>query len=71
MVAKLVGRYVGTTRGVFEFGDGTTVEADGPVVFDDVAAPGMGERAILVTDADGRVLRWEPHPLGGLRGQAT
>jgi predicted RNA-binding protein with PUA domain len=65
VLARLVGRYVGTTRGVFEFADGGHVEIDGVLDFDSAEAPEPGEKAVVVVDENGRVLRWEPY--GGAR----
>jgi hypothetical protein len=61
VLARLVGRYVGTTRGVFEFADGSQVEIDGPVEFDTAEAPEPGQKAFVVIDEGGRPLRWEPY----------
>jgi hypothetical protein len=61
VLAKLVGRYVGTTRGVFEFADGSQVEIDGPIEFDSAEAPERGQKALVLMDESGRPLRWEPY----------
>jgi len=66
VLAKLVGRYPGTTRGVFELGDGRQVEVDGSVEFDSPDAPKVGDKALVVIDAGGRALRWERY-VGTLR----
>lgn len=65
VLARLVGQYVGTTRGVFELADGNHVEADGLVRFDSAEAPEPGQKAFVVMDESGRALRWEPY--GGAR----
>jgi hypothetical protein len=65
VLARLVGRYVGTTRGVFELADGSYVEADGPVEFDSAEAPQPGQKALLVIDQSGKPLRWEPYAGAG------
>ena len=61
VLARLVGRYVGTTRGVFELADGGRVEVDGVVGFDSADAPEPGQKAFVVVDESGRALRWEPY----------
>lgn len=61
VLAKLVGRYVGTARGVFELADGGHVEVDGVVDFDAAEAPEPGQKAFVVMDESGRALRWEPY----------
>jgi hypothetical protein len=61
VLARLVGRFVGTTRGVFELADGAQVEIDGPVEFDSADSPEPGEKALVVIDEGGRPLRWEPY----------
>jgi hypothetical protein len=59
VLARLVERHDGTSRGVFELGDGRQVEAEGAVSFDSVEAPEVGEKALVVMDESGRALRWE------------
>jgi hypothetical protein len=66
-LGRLVGGHPGTTRGIFELGDGRHVEVDGVVGFDAVEAPTIGEKALVVMDETGRALRWEPYPGGRLR----
>jgi hypothetical protein len=66
-LARLVGRYVGTTRGVFELADGCHVEIDGVVGFDSAEAPEFGKKALVVIDESGRALRWEPYAGARLR----
>src|SRR5215204_2186668 len=61
VLARLVGRYVGTTRGVFELGDGRHVEAGGVVGFDSAEAPEIGGKALVVMDESGGALSWEPY----------
>jgi hypothetical protein len=61
VLGKLVGRYAGTTRGVFELGDGRHVEVEGIISMDAVEAPQPGEKALVVLDEHGRALRWEPY----------
>jgi hypothetical protein len=61
VLAKLVGRYVGTRRGVFELADGGRVEVDGVVDLDSAEAPVPGQKAFVVMDESGRALRWEPY----------
>jgi hypothetical protein len=61
VLARLVGRYVGTTRGVFELADGTHVEVDGALDLDSPNAPKPGQKALVVLDEIGRALRWEPY----------
>jgi hypothetical protein len=61
VLAKLVGRYGGTSRGVFELADGSHVEIDGIVDFDSAEAPEPGQKAFVVLDEIGRALRWEPY----------
>ena len=65
VLARLVGRYVGTTRGVFELADGGHVEVDGVVGFDSAEAPEPGQKAFVVIDESGWAFRWEPY--GGAR----
>jgi hypothetical protein len=67
VLAKLVGRYVGTTRGVFELADGAQVEVDGPLEFDSAEAPEPGQKALVVIDESGRPVRWEPYAGARLR----
>jgi hypothetical protein len=67
VLARLVGRYVGTTRGVFELADGAHVEIDGLVGFDSAEAPEPGQKAFVVIDESGRALRWEPYTGARLR----
>jgi hypothetical protein len=67
VLGRLVGRYVGTTRGVFELADGSHVDINGSVAFDSVEAPEIGEKAFVVIDESGRALRWEPYPGARLR----
>jgi hypothetical protein len=67
VLARLVARYAGTTRGLFELADGRQVEADGTIGFESVEAPEVGEKAFLVMDERGNVLRWEPYAGTGLR----
>ncbi len=71
VLAKLIGRYVGTTRGVFELADGSHVEVDGGVEFDSPEAPEPGQKALVVVDATGRALRWEPYTGTRLRRGPT
>lgn len=61
VLGKLVGRYVGTSRALFELGNGRQVEVEGVVEVDSVEAPGTGEKALIVMDQRGRPLRWEPY----------
>jgi hypothetical protein len=67
VLARLVGRYVGTTRGVFELADGRQVEIDGLVDFDSSEAPEPGQKAFVVMDGSGQALRWEPYAGARLR----
>lgn len=67
VLAKLVGRWMGTNRGMFELGDGRQVEVDGLVGFDSLEAPDPGEKAFVVIDESGRPIRWEPYAGGRLR----
>jgi hypothetical protein len=67
VLARLVGRYVGTTRGVFELADGALVEVDGVVGFDSAEGPEPGQKAFVVMDESGRALRWEPYAGARLR----
>jgi hypothetical protein len=67
VLAKLIARYPGTTRGLFELADGRTVEADGVLGFESDEAPRTGEKALIVTDGGGKVLRWEPYAATRLR----
>jgi hypothetical protein len=62
VLAKLIGQYVGTTRGVFELADGAHVEVHGLVGFDSADAPEPGQKAFVVLDEIGRALHWEPYP---------
>jgi hypothetical protein len=62
VLATLAGRYVGTSRGVFELADGTQVELDGPLRFDSDETPEPGQRAFVVVDETGQAVRWEPYP---------
>jgi hypothetical protein len=55
VLGKLVARYVGTARGVFELADGRRGEVDGVVPFDSAESPGIGEKRSLVN-------RWIPTP---------
>ena len=50
--------------GFCELADGRCVEAGGPVGFDAAEAPRPGEKAFLMVDENGQVLRWEPYPAG-------
>jgi hypothetical protein len=61
VLGRLVQQHAGTSRGVFELGDGTRVEAEGAVGFDTHEAPSLGEKAFVVIDGCGRALRWEPY----------
>lgn len=61
-MATLIGRYVGTSRGIFELADGRQVEASGGPMFDSPACPEIGDKVFLVLDRSGEVLRWEPYP---------
>jgi hypothetical protein len=65
VLARLIGQYVGTTRGVFELADGGRVEVNGVVGFGSAEAPEPGEKAFIVMDESGRAIRWEPY--GGAR----
>jgi hypothetical protein len=67
VLARLLGRHVGTTRGVFELADGDHVEVDGLVDFDSAEAPEPGQKALVVIDESGRALRWEPYSGARLR----
>lgn len=67
VLARLVGQYVGTTRGVFELANGTHVEVVGVVGFGTAEAPEPGEKAFVVMDESGRALRWEPYAGARLR----
>jgi hypothetical protein len=67
VLAKLVGRQLGTTTGTFELADERVVEVEGPVEFDSDDAPRIGEKAFIVLEEDGRALRWEPYGGGRLR----
>jgi hypothetical protein len=63
VLARLVGRFVGTSRGVFELADGRQVEVEGELEFDAPEAPEPGQKALIVLDESGQPLRWEPnHP---------
>lgn len=66
VLARLVGRYVGTSRGVFELADGSHVEVDGLFSLDSTEAPEPRQKAFVVMDESGRVLRWEPYGGAGL-----
>lgn len=67
VLAKLVSRRAGTTRGTFEFADGRVVEVDGATDFKSTDAPRVGDKALIVMDQDGQVLRWEPYAGARLR----
>jgi hypothetical protein len=61
VLAKLVARWVGSKRGIFELADGNQVELDGPVEFDSPTSPGPGDRALVVMNESGRPVRWETY----------
>ena len=65
VLATLVGRYVGTSRGVFELADGTQVELDGPLRLDSDETPEPGQKTLVVVDETGQPVRWEPYPAAG------
>jgi hypothetical protein len=67
VLARLVGRSGGASRGIFELADGRQVELEGVVNFDVVDTPAPGEKAFVVIDASGQALRWEPYPGARLR----
>jgi hypothetical protein len=67
VLARLVGRSGGASRGIFELADGRQVELEGVVEFDAVEAPKAGDKAFVVVDASGRALRWEPYAGARLR----
>jgi hypothetical protein len=67
VLAKLVGRQLGTTTGSFEFADGRVVEVEGAVEFDADDAPQIGEKAFVVIDENGDAQYWEPYAGGRLR----
>jgi hypothetical protein len=60
VLARVVGRYVGTTRGVFELASGDLIETDGLISFDSPEAPEPGDKVFIVFGENGRVVRWEP-----------
>ena len=61
VLGKLVARWVGTKRGIFELADGSQVELEGPVEFDSPDSPGPGDKALVVMTESGRPVRWEPY----------
>jgi hypothetical protein len=61
VLAKLVARWVGTGRGVFELADGSKVEVEGSVEFDSPTSPTPGDKAFVVMDESGQPVRWEPY----------
>jgi hypothetical protein len=61
VLAKLIARWVGSRRGIFELADGSQVELEGPVEFDSPDSPGPGDKAFVVTNDSGRPMRWEPY----------
>jgi hypothetical protein len=65
MLATLVRRHVGTSRGVFELADGTQVELDGPLRFDSDETPEPGQKALVIVDEARHPVRWEPYPGAG------
>ena len=67
VLAKLVARWVGSRRGIFELADGSQVEVEGPVEFDSPDSPAPGGNAFVVIDDSGRPLRWEPYVAAGAR----
>lgn len=67
VLAKLVARWVGSRRGIFELADGSQVEVEGPVEFDSPDSPAPGGKAFVVIDDSGRPLRWEPYFAAGAR----
>ena len=67
VLAKLVARWVGSTRGIFELADVRHVELDGPVEFDSADSPGPGDKAFVVMNESGRAVRWQPY--GAARDQ--
>jgi hypothetical protein len=67
VLAKFVARSAGTTRAIFELGNGDRVEVEDVVAFDAPAAPKIGQKAFVVVDEEGRALRWEPYPGAELR----
>jgi hypothetical protein len=61
VLAKLVARWVGTGRGVFELADGSQVELEGSVEFDSPSSPAPGDKAFVVMNESGQPVRWEPY----------
>jgi hypothetical protein len=61
VLAKLVARWVGSRRGMFELADGRRVELEGPVEFDSPDSPAPGDKAFVVMDESGHPVRWEPY----------
>jgi hypothetical protein len=61
VLGKLIARYVGTTRGVFELADGRHVDVEGGAEFDSAEAPEPGQKAFIMVNEAGRALRWEPY----------
>jgi hypothetical protein len=58
VLAKLVARWIGSTRAVFELADGSQVELEGPVEFDSPESPAPGEKAFVVVNEVGLPVRW-------------
>jgi len=69
VLARLVRRDPGSTRGVFELADGTHVEVESASFVDASQAPAVGEKALVVLARSGRALRWEPY-VGTRRGES-
>jgi hypothetical protein len=67
VLAKLVARYVGEARGIFELADGHRVELEGALPFDSTDMPEPGDKALVILDADDTPMRWEPYLSGPLR----
>jgi hypothetical protein len=67
-LAKLVARWVGSRRGIFELADGSQVELEGPLEFDSPDSPGPGDKAFVVMDESRRPVRWEPYVAARAQG---